>query len=142
MGYSEARWRLSAEETARLLGLAAHIDHRPGPGGSRCTDPVATKAVFEPVVGSRFPGPWAHAMLVALYPSSQIVGHRDPPIRGIRHHVPLATNPGCWVLHGAIWHQLLEGACYVMDPAEWHGAVNWGTTLRLHLVVDVETIRA
>ena len=76
-------------------------------------------------------------MLVALYPSSQIVGHADQPIVGTRFHLPLRVNDDCWVFHDGIWEQLAERACYSMDPAAVHGAVNWGTTVRLHLAIDV-----
>jgi hypothetical protein len=24
-----------------------------------------------------------------------------------------------------------------MDPTEWHGAVNWGSTIRHHLIIDI-----
>lgn len=75
-------------------------------------------------------------MLVVLYPSAQLVGHRDPPIDGVRHHIPLALNDGCWVFHAGMWRQLEEGHCYIMDPTEQHGAVNWGPTRRIHLAID------
>jgi aspartyl/asparaginyl beta-hydroxylase (cupin superfamily) len=75
---------------------------------------------------------------VALYPSSQLVAHRDPPITGTRFHVPLVVNDGCWVFHGGWWQQLQLGHLYAMDPTVEHGAVNWGTDRRVHLMVDVE----
>ena len=77
-------------------------------------------------------------MVVALYPSSQLVAHCDPPIPETRVHVPLQMNPGCWVFHRESWQQLALGSAYTMDPSERHGAVNWGPDLRLHLVIDKE----
>jgi hypothetical protein len=75
--------------------------------------------------------------VVGLLPSAQIVAHKDAPIPGRRIHIPLRTNHGCWSFSGHHWRRLQVGAGYWMDPTESHGAVNWGETLRLHLVVDV-----
>lgn len=76
--------------------------------------------------------------LVGLYPSQQIVAHADVAIRpAIRLHLPLQTNEDCWVFHGGGWQQLHVGYVYKMDPTWFHGAVNWGTTLRLHLMIDI-----
>ena len=120
-------YRLTAAECDALLALP--LDVAPGPGGSRISDASICAALLPD---------WAHGRLqvVALYPSSQLVAHVDPPIDGVRWHVPLAVNPGCWVFHGGAWQQLERGQCYAMDPTEIHGAVNWGETLRLHLVSD------
>lgn len=74
---------------------------------------------------------------MALYPSSQIVAHCDPPIQGMRYHIPLVVNDGCWSFSGGTWQHLEVGKVYQMDPTEIHGAVNWGTEVRLHLMVDV-----
>lgn len=76
--------------------------------------------------------------LVGLLPSQQIVAHQDQPIVGLRYHLVLQTNPGCWSFSGGVWQQLELGHFYRMDPAEEHGAVNWGSELRLHLMIDVE----
>jgi len=134
--YVEQPYRIAADRCAHLLALSAHLDTAPGPGGSRCTAYEATKALYEPALQDLFPGSWRQAMIVALYPSSQLVGHRDPKIAGRRYHVPLHVNEDCWVFHHSHWQQLAVGHCYQMDPADWHGAVNWGTTVRYHLVID------
>lgn len=121
-----------------LLGLVSQLDISPGPGGSRCTDYGATWSVFRPALSiPPFDREWTQAMVVALYPSAQLVGHRDPPIKGTRFHIPLQTNDGCWVHHDGVWVQLQLGHLYEMNPAEFHGAVNWGHDVRLHLAVDV-----
>lgn len=134
--YQELPWRLPADRVAHLLALAGRIDCAPGPGGSRCTDFTATQALYEPELKDWFPGQWTRTMLVLLYPSAQLVAHRDPPISGIRCHLPLSLNDGCWVFHAGVWRQLEEGHAYYMDPTEEHGAVNWGHTVRVHLAVD------
>ena len=85
------------------------------------------------------PGPYGWFRIVGLRPSQQIVAHRDPPRPGKRYHIPIHTNPGCWTLHAACWQQLVEGGVYEMDPTEIHGAVNWGETLRVHLLIDIDT---
>lgn len=103
------------------LRRAIAADLAPGPGGSRIV-PLGRSGV----------------RVVALYPSSQLVAHRDPPIVGTRYHIPLVLNPGCWVLHGGTWQQLELGRVYAMDPTQEHGAVNWGAERRLHLIWDCE----
>ncbi len=108
--------------------LARVVDLAPGPGGSRIT-PCGTVTLEDRV---------CRAAMVALYPSSQLVAHTDPPIAGRRFHIPLVVNDGCWVFHDGTWQQLQVGRVYQMDPTQVHGAVNWGTERRLHLMVDVE----
>jgi hypothetical protein len=134
--YVEVPIRLSTERCAELVTLSRQLDVRPGPGGSRATDPEATRRLYEPVLGRFFPGVYRQIMLMLLYPSSQIVGHVDPPIPGTRYHVPVQTNDGCFVLHGGCWQRLRLGQGYSMDPTIFHGAVNWGHDLRMHLIVD------
>ena len=85
-----------------------------------------------------FPRPSGTSVsLVGLLSGQQIPGHRDAPIPGIRYHLPIQTNAGCWSFHGAAWQHLIVGQLYQMNPTEIHGAVNWGASLRLHLIIDV-----
>jgi hypothetical protein len=78
-------------------------------------------------------------MLVGLLPSQQIALHADAPIKGMRYHVPLQTNNDCWCFSGG-WQHLEVGKVYRMDPTQPHGAVNWGSEIRLHLMIDVEGV--
>jgi hypothetical protein len=135
--YREACPPLSAERVAGLRALVDRLDIRPGPGGSRISDYAATQALVELHLRDVFPGRWTRAMVVALYPSSQLVAHCDPSILpSVRYHIPLQVNDGCWVFSGGHWDQLSLGHVYAMHPHEIRGAVNWGATLRLHLAVD------
>jgi len=127
--------RLTRAEHARLLDLTRLLDLAPGPGGSRISEPILTKRLFAEAIGDLVYKEY-QSTVIALYPSSQLVAHRDPPIKGIRHHIPLQLNPGCWVFHDGLWQQLEVGCVYTMDPSLLHGAVNWGTEVRLHLMVD------
>jgi hypothetical protein len=79
--------------------------------------------------------------LVGLLPGQQIPLHVDARAEcpGVRHHVPIQTNDGCWTFSVGDWQQLEIGRVYTMDPTEPHGAVNWGSTIRLHLLIDVES---
>lgn len=115
-------------DPAWYVALSSAVDLAPGPGGSRITPcgPIA------------WGGSVAKGAFVALYPSSQLVAHVDPPIPGRRFHIPLVVNDGCWVFHCGVWQQLDGGRIYQMDPTELHGAVNWGTERRLHLMIDTE----
>jgi aspartyl/asparaginyl beta-hydroxylase (cupin superfamily) len=115
-------------DVAPYLALSARTDLAPGSGGSRIT-PCGTVTLEDRA---------CRAAIVALYPSSQLVAHVDPPIPGRRFHIPLVVNDGCWVFSGGHWQQLEVGRVYQMDPTVVHGAVNWGTERRLHLMVDTE----
>ena len=78
------------------------------------------------------------AKVVGLLPSQQIALHADQSIApAVRYHVVLRTNDQCWSF-SEIWQKLYERTIYRMDPAVPHGAVNWGETVRLHLMIDVE----
>lgn len=116
----------------QCLAACRQLDLAPGPGGSRIVPFLAEVKLT--LMGQ----PVLKTQVAVLYPSSQIVAHRDPPILGVRYHVPLQTNPGCWSFHGGLWQQLQVGHVYRMDPTELHGAVNWGSEVRLHLIVDTE----
>lgn len=83
--------------------------------------------------------------LVGLLPGQQIPLHVDAKADcpGVRYHVPLQTNRHALVFsenaQGVLHCQELEvRRAYQMDPTQPHGAVNWGDTLRLHLMIDVE----
>ena len=134
--------RLSDWEVRDLVRHAAAMP--PGPGGSAMLDlPPALREEYHialwPIVGRG----WSTCRFVGLWPGQQIPLHRDSPITGVRHHIPLALNRYCVQVTeneaGVLICQHLEvGRVYTMDPTQPHGAVNWGETIRLHLVIDVE----
>lgn len=123
---------------AELLSIALLLDLPPGPGGSRMADFDAAEAAYTQIAALRaaFPNPWVSVTVIALEPSAQIVAHCDRPMVPRRYHIPLQQNPGCWSFHAGAWQQLETGRIYRMDPGEEHGAVNWGTTRRLQLILD------
>ena len=98
------------------------------------------RELFSPFLAPCWPGAWDFCTVVRLDPGGQLPLHTDdtthtrPGAR--RHHLVLRTNPLCWLFHGGAWQQLEEGGLYTMDPTVPHGGVNWGATVRLHLVVD------
>lgn len=125
---------------AHWLLLAQQMNLTPGPGGSTMTNFRAALKLYGEDLDYLFgAGNVKQATLVVLAPSSQIVGHKDSPndVHGRRLHIPLQTNPGCWSFHDGRWQHLEIGYGYWMDPTVEHGAVNWGTSTRLHLMVDV-----
>ena len=78
-------------------------------------------------------------LVVGLLPNQQIAAHCDASIApAVRYHIPLQTFPGCWSYHDGLWQQLETGRVYRMDPTKPHGAVNWDSGIRLHLMIDVE----
>ena len=135
MSYRICFFCLRPEELQQLQDAMLQLDLQPGPGGSRGSDAAATLRLCAPILQPYFPSP-SQMRVFALYPSSQIVAHTDPPIEGARYHIPLQSNDGCWCLHGELWQRLKIGSIYQMDPTVVHGAVNWGTTVRLHLTID------
>lgn len=141
MAYVEQPWALTPNDLARVREVVKALDLAPGPGGSRITPvPESLHAAMLEAIGM---GNYERVAVVVLYPSSQLVGHCDPPlprsVRGVdptRIHVPLDVNDGCWVFHAGTWQQLQVGHAYQMDPTQVHGAVNWGATVRKHLILD------
>lgn len=130
---------LALDHIQRLCALTARLDLAPGPGGSRMSDHRSTLDALGSEIATLFPGVVTRATISTLYPSSQLVGHCDPPCAGggTRYHIPIQMNDGCWVFHDGTWSQLELGRTYEMDPTLTHGAVNWGSTVRLHLLVDI-----
>lgn len=123
-----------------LVALAHTLDLTPGPGGSRMADFARAYAAYQACGPLRdaFPDRWSQVTVIALEPSAQIVVHTDAPVAGRRIHVPLQQNSLCWTFAHDRWLQLRTGSAYRMDPTVPHGAVNWGTTRRLHLILDVD----
>lgn len=124
MYVAQTYW-LTPERLASALAYVQTLDLTPGPGGSRIVPAPGCDDILGGV-----------AKVVALSPSCQLVQHCDPPIRGTRHHIPLRLNPDCWVFHDGVWQQLEVGRAYLMDQERPHGAVNWGATVRWHLMID------
>ena len=124
-------------DLARLIPASLTL----GPGGSVMVPLDADKLrVARAIVqgtGTDADGDWEAARFVALGQSRQIVAHVDlPALRGQRFHIPLAANDGCWSFYAGTWSQLAEGAIYWMNPTTLHGAVNWGQSTRVHLMID------
>lgn len=131
--YIEQPSWLEKEELVALQRAAAGLDIAPGPGGSQ----IVPAPSLAPFISRLFTSP-TRISAVALWPSSQIVAHADPPLPSTRFHIPLILNDACWVFHAGTWQQLSAGHLYLMDQTQVHGAVNWGATRRTHLIVDQE----
>jgi hypothetical protein len=127
---------LSLGQVEALQALIARVDLAPGPGGSRITLLGARTDDALAILGEAY-GEIECVAAVILYPSSQLVAHCDQPLPAPRLHLPLHTNEGCWSFSGGVWQQLVVGEVYRMDPTLLHGAVNWGPTPRVHLMLDL-----
>jgi len=116
-----------------LQAMAVTLDLTPLPGSvSRFAE------VEHAAIEAFFHGRIVAAFVVSLIPTQQIPLHVDAPIApAVRYHLPIRTNAACWCFHADAWRRLDEGRIYRMDPTDPHGAVNWGTTPRWHLLVDV-----
>lgn len=98
------------------------------------------EATLRGYVDSVFPGEWVFSMLVKLTTGDSIPPHCDKPLADgvVRRHLVLATNPLSWCMHDYTWQQMETGGVYTMRPEFIHAAINWGSTPRLHLVVDTK----
>lgn len=136
--YTESTFHASAGQVESLLSLSKGLDLAQGSGGLRISDKGPSRKIYEPFIKEAFPGfVLEDCFLVVLWPSQHIVGHVDQFMKGARYHIPLQLNDQCWFLHNSTWSQLEVGQCYKINPAEWHGAVNWGRSIRINLVFDI-----
>lgn len=108
------------------------------PSGSWFSPMPATVALFQSTLDAYFPPARHWVTAVSLMAGQQIPAHVDAalPSGVVRAHVQLIANDQCWSLHDGVWQQLTIGRIYRMDPAIVHGAVNWGSTARVNLIVD------
>lgn len=133
--------RPTPETITRWLGFARRLNAGEHSAASQMTLDEPTRPHFYGDESFRrmFGDQIVWITVVSLLPSQQIVAHCDQPLPDgvIRYHLPLQTNFGCWSYHGGDWQQLDVGRVYSMDPAVEHGAVNWGSEIRMHLLLDV-----
>lgn len=136
--YFATHRRLPSDLLDLWLAFAIHLGAHTPSSASAMTPDLKTRSVFGSSLDAVFPPDPRWITVVSLLPSQQIVAHRDPalPPGVIRYHVPLQTNEHCWSMHEGEWQQLEVGGIYTMTPEGWHGAVNWGSVVRLHLLVD------
>lgn len=92
-----------------------------------------------PELADVLPGDWYRSMLVMIRPGGNIRMHKDvPEADGLtRYHLVLATNDDCWNYHDGDWQQLELGGIYTVDHTRQHASINFGESMRVHLVVDV-----
>lgn len=138
MAYWEKRKRLTGAELQFLTEQISEVDLAPGPGGTRMSPFRETALALRTYLQTLRVG--VHqATYCLILPGAQIQMHVDAPIAGVRYHVPILTNEFCWCLSGGTWQRLKVAQFYQMDPTTRHGAVNWGETYRVHLILDLET---
>ena len=137
--YERLDTELTGGQIDALRALLPRIDLAPGPGGSRITPLGTLTDDVLAILGTGW-GQVEHAAAVILYPSAQLVAHVDQPLPAPRLHLPLEVNELCWSFSGGSWQQLAVGGVYAMDPTVLHGAVNWGATARVHLMLDLREV--
>ncbi len=104
------------------------------------TVPSLRMAVLE--LRQRFrTGPLVQTMINRLRPGGELAPHKDGLPDNLRFHLPLVTNAESY------WWDSINGRVH-MHPGTWygpvpycnvmHGAVNGGTTERIHVVCDFE----
>ena len=126
---------------AELVEIALALPFTPNSAGYEDTG-GNTKLLhhhFSPWLGEPFIGEWEFAMVVKLPQLAQLPVHADEiVVPSTRYHLVLQTNPRAWYYHDGEWEQLETGGIYTLDPTLEHGAINWGVTPRVHLVVDIK----
>lgn len=108
------------------------------PLGYLTTDAEPTMAVYRPLLQTFFPGEWAKCFLSIVWPNGgTIMAHADADAADYeRQHLVLKTNSDSWCMHDGGVEQLEVGGIYTMDATKVHAAMNWGTDVRIHLVID------
>ncbi len=108
------------------------------PLGYLTTDNERTMAVYWPILQSAFPGVWNKCFLSIVWPNGgTIMAHADMDVAGQeRQHLVMKTNPDSWCMHDGRVQQLDAGGIYTMDATKVHAAMNWGTDVRVHFVID------
>lgn len=136
--YDTTGYRVEPQWVRRVLDLCRQHAYDHARAGSAMSPHLETQLILQSLLVTVFLEPWTWVTIVALGPSQQIVAHRDQPLpKGVfRYHIPLQSNPFCWSLSDGEWQKLQTGKIYRMAPDVLHGAVNWGSETRLHLMID------
>lgn len=90
-------------------------------------------------------GEMGRAMLSRLDPGSTIFWHDDDGpyhSRHIRFHLPIVTNPGCFLYSGPEQLHLPAGMLTYFNNRVRHSAANWGDLLRVHLIFEMRRLDA
>lgn len=85
-------------------------------------------------------GEMARAMISRLDPGSSIFWHTDDgPYhqRTARFHLPLVTNPLCFMYSQHEMVHMAQGVLYWFNNHVRHSAANWGKTIRCHLIFEM-----
>jgi hypothetical protein len=110
-----------------------------------CAKPKATDALGRcPVLQQLLADLGLNYMMVRLArmdPGTNLWEHKDYLELGrkpdIRLHLPIKTNPKAYFGAPGRRSHLPAGKLYAIRPTSAHGACNYGSTARIHLIVDV-----
>lgn len=73
--------------------------------------------------------------IMRMKPKTCLSYHYDP---SPRIHIPIITNPSCFLLIGKKAHYLkANGSAYLVDTTKWHTAINASFDSRTHLVGNI-----
>lgn len=84
------------------------------------------------------------ARIIRLSAHSSSIWHRDAPsdFYRVRLHIPIITNKYCFFeTEAETEHLEATGNGYLLFVNQIHRVVNWGSTDRYHLVIDVKDIQ-
>lgn len=101
----------------------------------------AKMAIMEEEIAKNYlSGQMARAMISRLDPGSTIFWHVDDGpyhSKTVRFHLPLLTNPGCYLYSGPEMQHVPVGMLTYFNNKPRHCAANWGQTMRLHLIFEM-----
>lgn len=76
-----------------------------------------------------------HSAIRIMFPRTCLSWHQDPHIRT---HIPIITNPGCFMVVEDDLIKMPVGSVHVVDTRKLHTAANTGDKNRWHIVGTVK----
>lgn len=129
------------------LRAPAGVDHpilmiAPHPGISCVDAPALERTPYLQTVLAAFECPLRAVRLMLLGPGSSILEHRDPGLRAeegaARLHIPVSTNPAVRFYLSDQAVAMAPGEVWYLRLSDPHRVDNFGTTARVHLVIDAD----
>ncbi|MBB4817412.1 hypothetical protein HNP29_000769 [Pseudomonas alcaligenes] len=134
-GYYDGDW----SGVALVAAEDAHLPLASGLGAPRRTDWWQGEAAWEDLLGL-FGESVRSARLLRLGAGARIHEHRDydlgQPGADLRLHVPLLSPPEVEFLVEGLRVPMQPGQCWFIDLSRPHRVDNYGTSERVHLVLD------
>jgi len=134
--YHDGAW-----ESVSLWAPRGDVREQTSKGGEFAATPALAFCPYLASVMEQLPGQRNRVRLMRLRPGGHIYRHSDPlhtiAAGLVRLHVPVLTNADVRFLVNDVPVPLLAGETWHVDVRFPHEVANNGTTMRVHLVLDV-----